>query len=74
MSLILEAVSGEGRMGLLGLFSLLKDRISETLSFGFEAELAIWWWARARNGDGEPGDLARLMMKLPPSEAQPGSM
>jgi hypothetical protein len=42
MSLIMDAVSGEGRIGRVGLFSLLNDRISETLSFGPEPPCAIW--------------------------------
>jgi hypothetical protein len=57
---MIDAVSGDGRIGRLGLFSLLNDLIKETLSFGFAPALVIW--AKARKGEGELGDRDRLMV------------
>lgn len=63
MSLMVEAVSGEGRMGRVGLVSTLKDRMSETESECFDPALA-WWCASALNGEGELGDRLRLMLAV----------
>lgn len=57
---MIEAVNGEGLIGRLGLLSLLKDLIKDTLSFGFAPALVIW--AKARKGEGELGDRDRLMV------------
>lgn len=58
-----DEANGEGRTGLDGLFSWLKDRIKETLSLGLGAALAIWWCARARKGEGDPGERDRLILR-----------
>lgn len=42
ISLIVEAVSGEGRMGREGFVSTLKERIRETGSAVLEEALASW--------------------------------
>lgn len=56
---MIEAVSGEGLIGRLGLPSLLNDLIKDTLSFGFAAALVIC--ANARKGC-ELGERDRLMV------------
>jgi hypothetical protein len=60
---MVEAVSGEGRIGRVGLDSTLKDLISETGSAWPLALAAAWWCARARKGDDAGGaeERPRLM-------------
>jgi hypothetical protein len=62
MSRIIDAVRGEGRIGRVGLFSLLKDRISDAVSFPFDEAFAIWWCASALYGEGELGERVRLIL------------
>ena len=55
---MVDAVSGEGRIGRAGLVSTLKERMRET---GSPKAVAGWWCARARKGE-ELGERLRRMV------------
>jgi hypothetical protein len=56
MSRTADAVSGDGRIGRLGLVSTSKARISPPWPAA-----ACWWCASARNGDGAGDRLRRIV-------------
>lgn len=52
--MIVEAVRGEGRIGLLERLASSKERMRDMESFGVRWPVACCWWAMARKGDVEP--------------------
>lgn len=59
---MVDAVSGEGRMGRAGFVSTLKERMRETGSAPLPGACACWWWANARNGEDELGERFRRIV------------
>lgn len=62
--MIVDAVSGLGRMGRVGLVSTLKERIMEETEAGvcWPLPWLAWWCARARKGEVGDGPRARRIV------------